>query len=392
MQQNKQKNLGTSLVFIITFMIYCAVCDSLKGVFIPIFKNEFNVKNTSMGLLLTCSSLGYILGTYISGNLCDRYGQKKLMIFGNLIIITSMPFMILGSSYYSILIGLFIMNAGIAFVGIGINTLVPLIMVSFQSVLMNFIHFSYGLGSMLTQMNAGILIFNGIEWRTMYLVLTIFLVIITFLFIPSKMPPTKPKFELSENFEKKSIFKNPITYLYIVCLGFYAAGEMGTGSWLINYLQEGFGVNEKVSAFYSGLFYGGLMLGRLLGGYITEKIGYYKTVSISLGIIILLYPIGIYLDVKGAIIISLCGLFCSIVFPTLVLTIGDHFKEGSAYATGIIITAVSTIVLCCNMLVGYLNDKIGVEKGFSVIVIFFLISFIFSLKLAKGVEKNNVRR
>lgn len=388
MEKNQPKtHLYSTLLFVFLFMVYIAICDSLKGVFIPVFKESFHVQNTSMGFLLTASSLGYILGTYVSGHLCELKGQKWILITGNIIIIATMPLMVISQSYFSVLVGLFIMNIGIAFVGIGINTLIPLIMVSFQSVLMNFIHFAYGFGSMMTQMNAGLLLFKGVSWKTMYGILGLVLLALTLLFLPIKFPPLKAKLKTDVPRDKKQILKSKLTWFYIVCLGFYAAGEMGTGSWLINYLQEGYGFDAKISAFYSGLFYGGLMLGRLLGGYVTEKLGYFKTVTLSLGGIVCLYPIGILLGAKGPMVIAICGLFCSIVFPTLVLTIGTYFHEMSAYATGIIITTVSTIVLFCNMLVGYLNDQWGVKMSIMMMPIFFGISFITSMVLKKEVRK-----
>ncbi|MDU5014128.1 MAG: MFS transporter, partial [Clostridium botulinum] len=44
-------------------MILVAVCDSTRGIFIPIFKNEFNVNNTKIGLMITISTLGYTVFT-----------------------------------------------------------------------------------------------------------------------------------------------------------------------------------------------------------------------------------------------------------------------------------------------------------------------------------------
>lgn len=377
-KQQGNKSYGWPIILIIGFMCLIAMGDALKGVFIPVFKDVFKVENTAMGFLLTISSMGYIIGTYTSGHLCDKYGQKKIIISGGSMMMLSIPIIILGNSYPMLLVGLFVMNFGSAFIALGINTLIPLIMVSFQSVLMNIVHGAYGFGSAFTQSQAGALIYKGISWSNIYMYMGIFAMFLILMSFVIKIP-TVEKIKVTKKVPRKELFKRPLLYAYILCLGFYVCAEMATGNWFINYLKEAFLFNEKSSAFYSSMFFAGLTVGRLLGGFFTEKFGYLKTISFCLGMNVILFPIGMFFKADGAYLISLTGVFCSIVFPTIILTVRYVFEDLQTYATGIIVTLVSCMAMLGNMMIGYINDKINVEIGFAFIGIFFTLSFLTSV-------------
>ena len=47
-------------------------------------------------------------------------------------------------------------------------------------------------------------------------------------------------------------------------------------------MQKNYNYNESKSSFYLALFFGIFTVGRLLGGFIVEKMGYLNTVLISL--------------------------------------------------------------------------------------------------------------
>ncbi|MCT4661990.1 MAG: MFS transporter [Tissierellales bacterium] len=385
MSQNENKmTYGWCIVLIIGFMLLLAAMDSLRGVFIPVFKEVFNVKNTQMGFLLTASSLGYILGTYVSGHLCDLFGQKKLIVIGGLLVVASIPLVTLGGSYAMLLCALLLMNVGASFIALGINTMVPLILVSFQSVLMNFVHFAYGFGSMMTQYSAGDLIYRGISWQSIYVFIGIYAFVLCMLSLIIKMPRAERAGAENEG-SHAQIFKMPVLYIYSACLGFYVAAEMCTGNWMINYLKDGFTFNQKDAAFYSALFFGCLTVGRLIGGAITERFGYIKTVSVFLGINAILFPISMMLGANGVYLIAMTGFFCSIVFPTIVLSLSHVFKSKASYVTGIVVTFASATAMFANIIIGFVNDLFGVEAGFGLIGAFYVMSFIMAITLLKKV-------
>jgi len=361
---------------IFTIMILIAMGDNVRGVFIPSFKLDFSANNTEMGFMLVASSLGYIISTYIGGILCEKAGQKKVMVLGFSFVIGALFILYMSPNFTILLAGMFLSNIGVSLLAISINTIIPVLAISFQAVLMNLTHFSYGVGATITQRTAGVLISKGIAWRSIYLIIAVLFLIVFLAFIPIKVPE-RERVKDDKKIDYKNIFSNKLIYFYMIALGLYVAAEMSTGNWFVNFMTEEYNYNENQSTYYTALFFGVFTVGRLLGGFVVERIGAIKSVLISSIVAFFMYTIGLVIGQSGIVIIAASGLFFSITFPTIVLTISRVFKKHSAYITGIVVTAASTISMLINLLIGWLNDLIGVYITYYTIPISLFISCIF---------------
>ncbi|NFA61870.1 MFS transporter [Clostridium sporogenes] len=367
-------------------MILIAVCDSTRGIFIPIFKNQFNVNNTKIGLMLTISTLGYTLFTYLGGILCEKKGQKKVYSIGILII--SICFLLLNfvPNYIILVILMFLINGGQAFLAISSNTIIPIIFISFQAIIMNLTHFNYGMGLALSQRIFGILLYRGITWRRIYLCLSIITFIVYLLSFFINIPVIN-KSKDDNKIRSKEIFKDKLLYFYIFGLGFYVFSEIATGNWFVNLMENGYKYNKNQSSYYIFLFSALLALGRLLGGFLVEKFSYIKSVCVSLTMALIMYTLGITLGQKGLILISLSGIFFSIIYPTVVLTISKAYSTNSSYVTGIVVTLSSFVNMIINFFMGCLNDSIGIYASYYLIPISLFISLMFMFLIHKNIKK-----
>ncbi len=382
----KKKQYIIPIVFIFMMMILNATAENVRGVFIPLFKNDFSINDTEIGFMLTVSSVGYIVFTYIGGVLCEKFGQKKVFIAGFISMVIALLGLWMSYSYSIFLISMFILNIGLSLISIAINTIIPVLFLSFQAVLMNLTHFCYGLGSTIIQRTSGILLFKGVSWRVIYLAEAILFLVVFLFFLPVKLPNVHKTKNADNNVKKSELFKNKLLYFYMFALGFYVFAEMGTGNWFVNFIEKTYSYDKSKSSFYLALFFGIFTFGRLVGGFVAEKFGYIKTVLVSLIIALVLYITGINLGQSGLVIISISGLFFAVTFPTIVVTISKVFKENGAYATGIIVTISSTTNMVLNMVIGFLNDNIGVYKAFYLIPISLVVSILFVFAIYKNVK------
>lgn len=381
----KKSNIFT-MIMIFTIMIFAAVAENTKGIFIPIFKSDFGLNDTKIAIMLTFASIAYMMFTYIGGYFCQKIGQKK--VFASGFIFTSMSLLILSrcNSFILLIVGMTIMSIGLSLVSIATNTIVPVLFLSYQAIIMNITHFCYGLGSTVSQRVTGRLIYNGVNWRSIYFVVGIIYIFIFVAFMFLNIPePHKSNKILSE--EINVPINRKWVILYIIALGTYMFAEISTGNWFVNYMQKGYSFDTNKSSLYLALFYGIFTVGRLVGGFVVQKKGYLNTVLISLATAAILFTAGIMFKEKGIIIISISGLFFSIGFPTIVLSINKVFKEKSFYITGIIITFSSATNMILNLLLGYLNDLIGVYKTFYIIPASLLVSSIFVYILYKNTKE-----
>ncbi|MFD3155292.1 MFS transporter [Haloimpatiens sp. FM7330] len=367
----------TIVIFIFLLMIMNAVVENMRGVLVPIFKTEFFVKDTSIGFMFLIGSLGYMIATFLGGLLSEKVGQKKVLLLGIIVMIGSLLLLSKTNTFPILIICMFFINVGLGMTSIAINTLIPVLLFSFQAVLMNLTHFCYGFGASIGPKLTGNLVDKGMDWRNIYLSASFGFILLFIIFIFIKMPNLNKKKELHKkinfNTDKKLIF------FYIMALGFYISAEVGTGSWFVNYIKNAYNYNEAKSATYLSFFFGALTIGRFLGGLVVEKFGYINTVLKSLIIAFVLYTLGLLMGEKGLFLISSSGLFFAITFPTIVLTVSKVFKERISFITGIIVTSGCAINMVMNFVMGKLNDEIGYGLAFYQIPICLLISIIFTM-------------
>lgn len=376
-----KKNNTKALIFIFTLMVIAAVIENTFGIFVPVFKSEFGINDNSISNMFIVGSAAYMFFTYIGGILCEKVGQKKVYILGMIVAILAMICLWKANSFYMVVLGVGLANGGVALNAISSNTIIPIIVITAQTIIMNIMHFFYAMGASLGQAAFGQLSKMGVQWKTIYLGVAIIYVIILIIFIFFKMPTLKKEHEVKEKVKLTKLFSNPTVLCYMFGLGLYAFAEQGTGGWFTNYITSSFGIEAGQAAMYTAIFFAIFALGRLLGGFVVHKTGYFNTMAVSLILGAITFSIGIIMGRQGLLVISASAIFFSITFPTGVLTISKVFKERSSYITGIIVTSVSFVIMIMNKLMGIISDQIGAEKAFYMMPICLLISAILMIIL-----------
>ena len=386
MQKSKSNIFGVVLIF--TLMFLSPFIENTRGIFIPIFKEEFSVSNTGISSMLTSVSLVGMAVTFLGGAIIERIGQKKTIIIGIVCLITGIFIQTQADTFLMFFIGFAPIIAGINIYGVAANTIIPILFVGTSTIAMNLLHFMYGAGSTVSQNAVGFLLDRNITWRTMYIFVALFYLIVLIAFIFAKIPD-EPKVENVTG--AKSIFKNPMLYFFGLALGFYVFAEQGVSLWLTNYLKEGFGLRESIGARYIGIFFFIFAIGRLVGGFIVQKTGALRTVIVSQVIALILLGTGIMLGEDYVIIISISGLFFSIVFPSLMSLVSVLFSEKRGMATGFIMTMVALVLNLMNLLMGILTDLVGPQVSIYLLPLSMAISLMIvtyiKLKIGKKLVK-----
>ncbi|MCY6485648.1 MFS transporter [Clostridium aestuarii] len=373
---NKKLSTITTITFIFSVTFLVSVCDNLRGPYAPSIKYFFSANDTQIGFMFIICSLGYMIFSYICGILCEKFDHKLIIYIGFIICIFSIIKICIGSNFTDFLIGMFFLNAGEAFIIISFNTLVSLMNISFKAVIINLMHFSYGFGAAFIQKKSGFLLSNNISFIYVHFILAILFLVALIKFVTINIPNFKNT-KLTNSINNKIIFKNKLLYFYMLSLGLYMAAETATSNWLFTFMKGAYSYDENTSSFYLSLFFILLSLGRIIGGYIAEKFGYVKTSFISLFIGFFLYTTGYILRENGIILISISGLFFSIVFPTMLLNIKYTFNKNISYITSIIISFSSVCCISINFLIGTLSDFIGIYKAFYSVPVCLFISSVF---------------
>lgn len=369
-------------VFLVVLYAVFSLCDNLKGILIPVYKEEFFLSDTQAGAILTVAMLSATVFQYLASLFVEKIGYKKLMFLSFFIVGAAIVLMTFSGSYLMLLLSMFVLYIGMAMFNLNINLLGPALAVTSPAILMSCIHGSYGLTNSAVQKATGSLLENGVPWRWFYLVLLIpfglMLVWAIFLKVPYRPQVAKTASG------KKALFKNRMIYLYMLVAGFYSAAEGGMASWFVNYMSESFEMGADERSLYASLFYLVKTVGLLFGGFAIRYLGQFRTIlvySISAGVLV---AAGIFLEKTGLFLIVLAGLAFSSIYPTTVATIPTSFGEESSQATGLIMMASSLAALMAGLLIGFLNDSIGTKLAFFIVPLSLALVAVISKLIQKA--------
>src|SRR5699024_10335312 len=125
------------VIIIFTLMFLSPFIENTRGIFIPIFKEDFSVTNTAVSSMITIVSLAGMSVTLLGGAVIERIGQKKTIIIGILCLITGILIQSQAASFPMFFIGFIPIIAGINIYGVAANTVVPILFAGTSTLAMN---------------------------------------------------------------------------------------------------------------------------------------------------------------------------------------------------------------------------------------------------------------
>ena len=406
-EKHKIVSRETLLPFILVTALFFlwALPNNLNDILIPQFMKSFELSRLQAGLVQSAFYMGYFLLALPAALIMDKYNYKTGLIIGLLLFATGcFLFWPAASSgrYGFFLFALFIIASGLAFLETGSN--------SFISVLgdpatserrLNFSQSFNPLGS-LTGITIGtVFIFSGTELsvgqiETMknagtyqaylhdeimrvgppYLVIGGIILLWAFLLWRTKFPVEKK--ETGSNSSEKGKLSELLHYPHflkgIAAQFFYVGAQVGTWSFMIQYLKDYLQKSEKEAGallFISILAFG---IGRFVATALMKRIapnklmGLYSTINVALCAIAIVMP-----GIIGGWALVATGFFMSLMFPTIfalgVKGLGPNTKlGGSMIIMAIIGGAVWTPIM------GMISDK---TNSMALAIVIPLISYLF---------------
>jgi fucose permease len=384
---SQKLNYKSTIFFIFFNMTIIGFIECMRGVFVEQFKSLFSVTDSYIGFMFAIATLGYIISTYIGGILCSKFGQRKVFLYSMLIMSISYILTALAPNFMLFTLAIFITNIGSGLQAISVNSISPILFVTYQTILITLTHFFFGFGVTLGQQFSGKMAENNIHFKYVYIGAFV-------LFLISYLISLKLKFP-DVNCEKANLnpfyaFKDKLVILFILAQGFYVFSEVGFSNWFVNFATNSYNFNISTATSYLSLFFFMFTFGRLLGGFVVNKYGIKETMSFSLICATILFTSGYLLKSNFTVLISISGLFFSIVFPTTITMITKVFDKNTSYTMGVILTYVSVVNMSFNYIVGIFNDNIGVYNSFSLIPIALVLSTVFYISIFRIASKREI--
>ena len=155
----------------------------------------------------------------------------------------------------------------------------------------------------------------------------------------------------------------------VLAIFFYVGAEVAIGSVLVNYLSMphiGEGLTEQQAAGYVSMYWGGALIGRLIGSYLLAKFDPRKLLAVFALIAAALLAVTMVSsgDMAKWSVVSI-GLFNSIMFPTIFALGIERMGPMTGKASSLLIMAIVGGAVI-PMLVGWVADARGLQLSFLV--------------------------
>ncbi|WP_099469915.1 MFS transporter [Konateibacter massiliensis] len=377
-------------------MVALGASDAMRGIFALIFENHFALTTAQLSMIVTISYVGNLVFLLIGGKIADRF-QKKAVSLGIMSIWCLAALLyIVTDNYYVLLIGMFFTMGASTLMNTLINIMTPALFASAPAMIINTLFFVQGIGTTGSQKLAGKYAENITSWKvTNGILIGIAVVgIILLALTPMEEPDKSPQKQSGGKKGFKEVVQNR-AFLYLVfILGCYFVAEHGILNWFVSYAHNSLGLPVAKASTYLSLFFGGITVGRLIFAPLVAKLGIQKSIKLFGGVAALFYTIGIFMGAKGVLVLSLGGIFFSVLYPTLIMMIQSYFdRDIVSTATGSIISIATIFDIIFNIVFGYLVDRIGFARGFIILpvtmCIFYLIFHVFDRRISViGVNEN----
>jgi FHS family Na+ dependent glucose MFS transporter 1 len=267
-------------------------------------------------------SLGYLLGSYISGRIYDRVSGHQVMTGVLVLIGITIALVPVATSLWMLLLIVLILGLAKGALDVGGNTLILWVHNEKVDPFMNGLHACFGVGAFIAPLIVAraLTLTDNIYWVYWTLAIAAFPIAAFIWSLPSPSPRLTPE-------EHKD---TPLPFLpvaiMVLCFILYVGAEVGYGNWIYTYAFK-LGLGSGVEAAYlTSAFWGSFTLGRLIAIWISTRVrplailySDFAGCLVSLGLILLFRESSTILWI-GTILL---GASMASVFPTL-LTLSEE--------------------------------------------------------------------
>ncbi len=357
--------MGLLLAVIYLIFISLGLPDSLLGSGWPKMQMVFNVPSSYAGYVSMTISFMTIISALLSPKLIKRFHTKWIVIFSIMLTV----FGLLGFSFSGQYAMLFLFaipyGLGAGAIDASVNHYVAN---NYSGSVMNFLHCFYGVGAVISPSIMALALKyarwnEGYRW-TAFLQTGILIVCILSLPLWKKNEEARSD-EIADSAGIRETLKVPGVVLTLVAFFAYCAGEATCFLWTPSYFAgTRAGLSDELIASFGSLVFGGLMLGRLISGFVSDKLGDRLLIRIGIiveivGIMLVAMPIGGYLAAAAGFVIIGTGM--GPVYPAIQHMAPTNFgKRHSAAVIGLQMASAYVGSTFMPMVFGHLQQNIGI--------------------------------
>lgn len=372
----------SSLLLAVIYLIFISLGlpDSLLGSGWPKMQAVFLVPSSYAGYVSMTISFMTIISALLSPRMIKHFHTKWITIVSIGLTIAGLLGFSMCSRYWMLFIFAIPYGLGAGAIDASVNHYVAN---NYSGSVMNFLHCFYGVGAVISPYIMALALKyarwnEGYSWTSYIQMFILFVCIIS---LPLwKTNGKEEEEDHSDSVGIKEALKVPAVIFTLIAFYAYCAGEATCFLWTPSYFAgTKSGLSAETIASFGSLIFGGLMLGRLISGFISNKLGDRRLIRIGifvelLGIIMVFLPVESYMVAAAGFVVIGTGM--GPVYPAIQHMAPANFgKKYSAAVIGLQMAAAYVGSTFMPMIFGLLQQKIGIAIMPTYLLIFAIINF-----------------
>ncbi|MES2869077.1 MAG: MFS transporter [Pseudomonadota bacterium] len=330
---------------------------------VPYAKARAGLDDATLGLLLLCLGAGSILAMPIAGLLATRFGCRRVLIAGTLLICLALPLLATASSIALLIATLFVFGAGLGAVDSTVNLQAVIVERASGRHMMSGFHGLFSVGGIAGAAGVSALLALGLSplWA-------IAVVIVLMLAALAKAAPHLLTYGSESSGPAFAIPHGVVLFIGILCfIVFLAEGAML--DWSAVFLTSEKSIDEA----YAGLGYAAFALtmtaGRLMGDTIVKRLGATRVIVLgglfaAMGMALATLAPSWEIALLGY---ALVGVGCSNIVPVLYTAVGKQTVMPESIAVPAITTLGYAGILAGPAAIGFIAHASSLSSAFLLI-------------------------
>lgn len=356
-----------SLLIAVIYLIFISLGlpDSLLGSGWPAMHAAFSVPSSYAGYVSMAISFMTIISALLSPIMIKRFHTKWIVIVSIFLTVMGLIGFSISTSYAMLFVFAVPYGMGAGAIDASVNHYVAN---NYSGSVMNFLHCFYGVGAVISPNIMAVALSKaswneGYRW-TAYIQIFILLICIISLPLWKKNESDSNKQE-EEVARIREALKRPGVVLTLIAFFAYCSGEATCFLWTSSYfagVKEG--LTDHLIASFGSLIFGGLMLGRLISGFVSNRLGDRMLIRIGIfvevvGILLVMIPVASF--IPAAIGFVIIGTGMGPVYPAIQHMAPTNFGERySAAVIGLQMASAYIGSTFMPMIFGNIQEQIGI--------------------------------
>ncbi|MEN2787236.1 sugar MFS transporter [Sphingomonas qilianensis] len=392
----------------------------INGTLLPHLRSVFDLSYTQTTLIESVWFIAYFFASIPSAKLIERVGYQRSMVIGLAMMAAGALIMVPAArlpSYGVTLFALFVIASGITLLQVAANPYVAVVgKPETASSRLNLVQAFNSAGATLAPLFGGYLILGRTTSGTAvagaaaltpaerladaqsvvlpYVIVAVVLAVLAIIIARFPLPAMGAATQRHAKEERRghSLWNHRNLVFGIPAIFIYLIAEIGVGNLFINFVsQPDIGnLTHQQASDYLFLLWGGMMIGRLVGAFVMQKVDAAKVLAIaSIGATIVMVIAAFTTGHVAMWALISVGLFHSIMFPTIftlgIKGLGPLTEEGS----GLLIMAIAGGALV--IVQGWLADQYGLQASFLLTALCELYVLFYALWGSKPVVRGAAR-